>query len=148
MNISSEFFSFDVWEWFLHSSVLEGTEFDLLKINWLCDVILIHSNSVGALGKVSIVIHSYQTYFGFLGSDLNLDYGLRDHVITRFTSIRVVFVSHSYQTWFTWLFGNWFLCVWESHIQEVHISHSFFRKSHDLRITIYCMPTKTSKIVS
>ncbi|KAL3566427.1 hypothetical protein D5086_031842 [Populus alba] len=35
---------------------------------------------------VSIVSHSYQTYFGFSGSDLNLDCGLRDHVITRFAS--------------------------------------------------------------
>jgi hypothetical protein len=26
MNIASEFFSFNVWEWFLHSSVLERTE--------------------------------------------------------------------------------------------------------------------------
>jgi len=32
------------------------------------------------------VSHSYQTYFGFPGSDLNLDCGLRDHVITRFAS--------------------------------------------------------------
>jgi len=38
------------------------------------------------LGQVSIVSHSYQTYFGFPGSDLNLDCGLRDHVITRFAS--------------------------------------------------------------
>ena len=30
--------------------------------------------------------HSYQTYFGFPGSNLNLDCGLRDHVITRFAS--------------------------------------------------------------
>ncbi|KAL3569551.1 hypothetical protein D5086_029441 [Populus alba] len=35
---------------------------------------------------VSIVSHSYQTSFGFPGSDLNLDCGLRDHVITRFAS--------------------------------------------------------------
>jgi hypothetical protein len=47
---------------------------------------MVQSNSVGALGQVSIVSHSYQTYFGFPGSDLNLDYGLRDHVITRFAS--------------------------------------------------------------
>jgi hypothetical protein len=32
------------------------------------------------------VSHSYQTYFGFPESDLNLDYGLRNHVITRFES--------------------------------------------------------------
>ena len=30
-------------------------------------------------GQVSIVSHFYQTYFGFSGSDLNLDCGLRDH---------------------------------------------------------------------
>jgi len=47
------------------------------------------SNSVGALGQVCIVSHSYQTYFGFPGSDLNLDCGLRDHVITRFASVGI-----------------------------------------------------------
>jgi hypothetical protein len=34
-----------------------------------------------------MVSHSYQTYFNFPGSDLNLDCGLRDHVITRFASL-------------------------------------------------------------
>jgi hypothetical protein len=32
------------------------------------------------------VSHSHQIYFGFLESDLNLDCGLRDHVIMRFAS--------------------------------------------------------------
>jgi hypothetical protein len=32
-------------------------------------------------GQVSIVSHSYQTYFGFPGSDLNLYCGLRDHKV-------------------------------------------------------------------
>jgi hypothetical protein len=41
MNITSEFFSFNLWEWFLHSSVLERTESDLSKINWLCGIILL-----------------------------------------------------------------------------------------------------------
>jgi len=41
MIITSEFFSFNVWEWFLHSSVLERIESDLSKINWLCGVILL-----------------------------------------------------------------------------------------------------------
>ena len=41
MIITSEFFSFYVWEWFLHSSVLERTESDLSKINWLRGVILL-----------------------------------------------------------------------------------------------------------
>jgi len=42
MNITSEVFSFNVWEWFLHSSVLERTESDLSKINWLRGVILLN----------------------------------------------------------------------------------------------------------
>jgi hypothetical protein len=41
MNITSKFFSFNVWEWLLHSFVLERTESDLSKINWLRDVILL-----------------------------------------------------------------------------------------------------------
>jgi hypothetical protein len=86
MNITSEFFSFNLWEWFLHFSVLEWTKSNLSKIKWFHDVILLHSNSVGALGQISIVLDSYKTYFSFLGSDLNLDYGLRDHMITRFAS--------------------------------------------------------------
>ena len=47
-----------------------------------------NSNSVGVLGQVSIVSHSLQTYFSFTGSDLNLDCGLCDHVITRFASVK------------------------------------------------------------
>jgi hypothetical protein len=78
-----EFFSFNVWEWFLYTSVIERTEFDLSKINWLRDIILLHSNSVGALRQIFIVSHSYQAYFGFPGLYLNLD--SRDHVMTRFT---------------------------------------------------------------
>jgi hypothetical protein len=35
------------------------------------------------------VSHSYQTYFDFSGSDLNLDCGLRDHVIMTFTSVGI-----------------------------------------------------------
>jgi hypothetical protein len=72
----------------LHYLVLERIEFDLSKINWLRGVILLHSNSVGALKQVSIVSHSYQTYFGCPRSDLNLHCGLRGHVITRFASER------------------------------------------------------------
>jgi len=67
----------------LHSSVLERTESDLSKINWLRDVILLHPNSVGALGQVSIVSHFYHIYFGFPELDLNLDCGLHDYVITK-----------------------------------------------------------------
>jgi len=67
----------------LHSSVLERTESDLSKINWLRGVILLHPNSVGALGQVSIVSHSYHIYFDFPELDLNLDCGLYDYVITK-----------------------------------------------------------------
>ena len=38
--------------------------------------------------------HSYETYFGFPESDLNLDYGLHDHVITRFVSVSEVRIFH------------------------------------------------------
>jgi len=42
MIITSEFFSFNVWEWFLHSSVLERTKSDLSNINWLRCIILLN----------------------------------------------------------------------------------------------------------
>ena len=42
MNITSEFFSFNMWEWLLHSSVLERIESDLSKFNWLRGVILLN----------------------------------------------------------------------------------------------------------
>jgi len=35
------------------------------------------------------VSHSYQTYFGFPRSDLNLDCGLPNHVIKRFASVGI-----------------------------------------------------------
>jgi hypothetical protein len=41
MNITSKFFSFNVWESFLLSSVLERTESHLSKINWLRGIILL-----------------------------------------------------------------------------------------------------------
>jgi hypothetical protein len=41
MNITSKFFSFNMWEWFLHSSVLERTEYDISKINWHRGIILL-----------------------------------------------------------------------------------------------------------
>jgi len=33
----------------LHFLILELTEFDLSKIKWLCDIIQLHPNNVGAL---------------------------------------------------------------------------------------------------
>jgi hypothetical protein len=43
-----------------------------------------------------MVSHSYQTYFGFSGSDLNLDCGLHDHVITRFASPALLKTENPY----------------------------------------------------
>jgi hypothetical protein len=60
MNNTYECLSFNVWERFLHSLVLEQTESDLSKINWLRGIIQLHSNSAGALRQVFIVSHSYQ----------------------------------------------------------------------------------------
>jgi hypothetical protein len=49
------------------------------------------------LGQVSTVAHYYQTFFGFPGSDLNLDCGLCDHVTTRFVSeCPSNIIGHSY----------------------------------------------------
>jgi hypothetical protein len=78
MNNTSEFFSFNAWERFLHTSVLQWTKFDLSKINWFSSIILFYSNSIGALRQVFIMSHSYQIYFSFLGSNLNLDCDLHD----------------------------------------------------------------------
>jgi hypothetical protein len=83
MNKTSELLSFNVWESFLHSLVLDRIESDLWKIK-LRGVIVLHSNSVDALGHVFILSHSYQTSFGFPELDLNFDCGLYDHMITRF----------------------------------------------------------------
>jgi len=44
-------FSFNVWESFLHSSVLERTESDLSKINWLCGVILLNPIALVPWGR-------------------------------------------------------------------------------------------------
>jgi hypothetical protein len=78
MNIIFKRFSF-MRERDFYIFVLERTKSDLSKINWLYGIIWFHSNSAGVLGQAFIVSHSYQTSFGFSGSDLSLDYGLRDH---------------------------------------------------------------------
>jgi len=62
----------------LHSSVLERTESDLSKINSLRGVILLNPIVLVSWGRFPLC-HT-------LLSDLNLDCGLRDHVITRFAS--------------------------------------------------------------
>ena len=88
----------------MHFSILERTKSDLSKIKWLRGIILLNPIVLVpwgrfffffgklTLGQVSIVSHSYQTYFGFPGSDLNLDCG-SDHVITRFASERLLLSS-------------------------------------------------------
>ena len=76
----------------MHFSVLERTESDLSKINWLCGVILLLPIVLVPWGQVSIVSHSYQTYFGFPGSDLILRCGLRDH------EVRIRWYTRSYHS--------------------------------------------------
>ena len=51
-------------------------------------------------GRFSLC-HSYQTSFGFLGLDLNLDWGLHDHMITRFASLSISLMSY-YVIILTW----------------------------------------------
>jgi len=96
-----------VQERFLYFLVLEQTKSDLSKINWLLSVIRLHSNSIGSLWQVFIVSHSYQTSFDFPRSDLNLDCGLRDHMITRFasqiTTQRLPRLAPSRGAWFRFL---------------------------------------------
>ena len=83
INFNSDFFILR----FLHSLVLERTESDLSKINWFCGIILLISIVLVPWGQVSIVSHSYQTYFGFPGSDLILGCGLRDHEVRIISSL-------------------------------------------------------------
>jgi hypothetical protein len=63
------------------------------------NVIRFNFNSVGILGHVYIVSHSYQTSFSFSRSNFNLDCGLYDHMIMRFAlytfSIFFLFLSYS-----------------------------------------------------
>jgi hypothetical protein len=51
MIITSKFFSFNMWEWFLHSLVLERTESNLSKINWLRGVILLNPIVLAPWGR-------------------------------------------------------------------------------------------------
>jgi hypothetical protein len=55
-------------------------ESDLSKINRLRGIILLIPIVLVPWDRFPLC-HSYQTYFGFPGSDLNLDCGLRDHKI-------------------------------------------------------------------
>ena len=89
MNITSKSFSFKVWEWFLYSSVLERTKSDLSNISWLCGIILLIPIVLVPWGRFMLCLYSYQTYFCFPGSNISLDCGLCDHVITRFASLLV-----------------------------------------------------------
>jgi hypothetical protein len=70
----------------LHSSVLERNESDLSKVNWLRDVILLISIVLVPWGRFSLCHTPIRPISTFPGSNLNLDCGLRDHVITRFAS--------------------------------------------------------------
>ena len=89
MIITSEFFSFNMWEWFLHSSVLERTESDLSKINLLRGVILLNPIVLVPWGRFPLCHTPIRPISAFPGSDLNLNCGLRDHVITRFASVGI-----------------------------------------------------------
>jgi hypothetical protein len=48
--------------------------------------------------------------------------GIKGREIKRL--VFVIFMSHSCQTWFTWLSGNWCLCMWVAWplVQKIHIS--------------------------
>ena len=65
MIITSEFFSFNVWEWFLHSSVLERAESDLSKINWLRGVILLNPIVLVPWGRFPLCHTPIRSISGF-----------------------------------------------------------------------------------
>ena len=70
----------------MHSSVLERNESDLSKVNWLRGVILLISIVLVPWGRFSLCHTPIRPISAFPGSNLNLDCGLRDPVITRFAS--------------------------------------------------------------
>ena len=70
----------------MHSSVLERTESDLSKINWLRGVILLLPIVLVPWGRFPLCHTPIRPISAFPGSDLILRCGLRDHVITRFAS--------------------------------------------------------------
>jgi hypothetical protein len=95
MIITSEFFSFNVWEWFLHSSVLERTKSDLLKINWFRGVILLNPMVLVPWGKFPLCHTPIRPISAFRDQISILIVGC---VITRFASIPfhplLLFFSH------------------------------------------------------
>jgi hypothetical protein len=85
MIISSKFFSFNMWEWFLRSSVLEWIESDLLKINWLRGVILLIPTVLVPWGKFPLCHTAIRSISAFQDQISILIVGC---VITRFASPR------------------------------------------------------------
>jgi len=51
--------------------------------------------------------------------------------------VQVIFVSHSYQTWFTWLSGNWCLCVWVAWPRDHEVRINYLIKSILNNLPIY-----------
>ena len=86
MIITYEFFSFNVWEWLLYFLVLERTESDLSKINWLRGVILLLPIVLVPWGRFPLCHTPIRPILAFPGSDFILRCGLRDQVIMRFAS--------------------------------------------------------------
>jgi hypothetical protein len=86
MIITSEFFSFNVWEWFLHSSVLERTESDLSKINWFRGVILLNPIVLVPWGRFPLCHTPIRPISAFQDQISILIVGC---VITRFASVGI-----------------------------------------------------------
>jgi hypothetical protein len=58
MIINSEFFSFNMWEWFFHSSILEWTESATQVIGWHPIIEAIPSNSNPKMGQKDEIVWS------------------------------------------------------------------------------------------
>jgi hypothetical protein len=86
IRVTSEFFSFNVWEWFLYSSVLEQIESNLSKINWLFSVFLLIPIVLVPWGRFPLCHTPIRPIFAFRDQISILIVGYVTNVITRFTS--------------------------------------------------------------
>jgi len=86
IRVTSEIFSFNVWEWFLYSLVLEQTESNLSKINWLFSVFLLIPIVLVPWGRFSLCHTPIRPIFAFRDQISILIVGYVTNVITRFTS--------------------------------------------------------------
>jgi len=95
--ITFEFLNFNVWEWFLQSSVLERTESNLSKINWLRGVILFNPIVLVLWGR-----------FTLCHTPIRLISAFRDQISILIVVCVTMWSRGSHHCWI------WFLTLWSS----------------------------------